>query len=103
MAVAHASRTHAARSCKSPGSARCARHRPEDPHTSAPGGRRGCRITSSRPPPAARFEGTPSGIRNGAPVPGEHTCDILREVGCDDAGIEAKVAAKVLREENAQS
>ena len=41
--------------------------------------------------------------RNGAPVPGEHTCDILREAGCDDAEIEATVAAKVLREENAES
>ena len=53
--------------------------------------------------PAARFEGTPSGIRNGAPVPGEHTCDILREVGCDDAEIEATVAARVLHAENAES
>ena len=31
------------------------------------------------------------------------TCDILREVGCDDAEIEATVAAKVLREENTES
>ena len=61
------------------------------------------RTSTKAPPPAARFEGTPSGISNGAPVPGEHTCDILREVGCDDAGIEAKVAAKVLHEENAES
>ena len=37
---------------------------------------------------------------NGAPVPGEHTCDILREVGCDDAGIEATVAARVLHADN---
>ena len=60
-------------------------------------------MSSRPPPPAARFEGMPTGIRNGAPVPGEHTCDNLREVGCDDAGIEAMVAAKVLREQNAES
>ena len=45
---------------------------------------------------AARFEGTPTRIRNGAPLPGEHTYDILREVGYDDAEIEAMVSAKVL-------
>ena len=32
-----------------------------------------------------------------------HTCDILCEVGCDDAEIETTVAAKVLREEIAES
>ena len=46
--------------------------------------------------PAARFEGTPTRIRNGAPLLGEHTYDILREVGYDDAEIEAMVSAKVL-------
>lgn len=40
--------------------------------------------------------GRTTGIRNGAPVLGEHTCDILHEVGYDDAEIEAMVAAKVL-------
>ena len=34
---------------------------------------------------------------------GEHTCDILREVGYDDAEIEAMVAAKVLHAEKAES
>ena len=46
--------------------------------------------------PAARFEGTPTRVRNGAPLLGEHTCDILREVGYDDAEIEAMVSAGVL-------
>ena len=32
-----------------------------------------------------------------------HTCDILCEVGCDDAEIEATVAAKVLHAEIAES
>ena len=35
-------------------------------------------------------------------LPSEHTCDILREVGCDGAGIEATVAARVLHAENAE-
>ena len=46
--------------------------------------------------PAARFEGTPTEIRNGAPMLGEHTYDILREVGYEDGDIGAMVAAGVL-------
>ena len=46
--------------------------------------------------PAARFEGTPTEIRNGAPLLGEHTYDILREVGYEDGDIGAMVAAGVL-------
>ncbi|MEM7405331.1 MAG: CoA transferase [Pseudomonadota bacterium] len=47
--------------------------------------------------PAARFEGTPTSVRRGAPLLGEHTFELLREVGYDDADIDAMVAAKVLR------
>lgn len=46
--------------------------------------------------PAARFEGTPTQIRNGAPLLGEHTYDILREIGYEDDAIDAMVAASVL-------
>ena len=46
--------------------------------------------------PAARFEGTPIGIRHGAPVLGEHTHDILGEVGYSTAEIEAMVEDGVL-------
>ena len=46
--------------------------------------------------PAARFEGTPNEIRNGAPLLGEHTYDILREVGYKDGDIGIMVAAGVL-------
>ena len=46
--------------------------------------------------PAARFEGTPTRIRNGAPLLGEHTYDILREVGYEDDEIDAMVASSVL-------
>jgi len=46
--------------------------------------------------PAARFEGTPVGIRHGAPVLGEHTHDILGEVGYSTAEIEAMVEDGVL-------
>ncbi|NKB59777.1 MAG: CoA transferase [Alphaproteobacteria bacterium] len=46
--------------------------------------------------PAARFEGTPTAIRNGAPLLGEHTYDILGEVGYSDAEIDAMVDAGAL-------
>ena len=46
--------------------------------------------------PAARFEGTPTEIRNGAPLLGEHTYDILREVGYEDGDIGTMVAAGIL-------
>ena len=45
--------------------------------------------------PAARFEGTPTEIRNGAPLLGEHTYDILRELGYEDGDIGAMVSAGV--------
>lgn len=46
--------------------------------------------------PAARFEGTPTEIRHGAPLLGEHTYDILGEVGYSEAEIDAMVEARVL-------
>ena len=46
--------------------------------------------------PAARFEGTPTEIRNGAPVLGEHTYEVLREIGYEDTEIDAMVEAKAL-------
>jgi crotonobetainyl-CoA:carnitine CoA-transferase CaiB-like acyl-CoA transferase len=46
--------------------------------------------------PAARFEGTPTAIRNGAPLLGEHTYDILGEVGYSEAEIDAMVEGRVL-------
>jgi len=46
--------------------------------------------------PAARFESTPTEIRNGAPVLGEHTYEVLGEIGYSDAEIDAMVDANVL-------
>jgi len=46
--------------------------------------------------PAARFEGTPTSIRNGAPQLGEHTYDVLAEVGYSEAEIDAMVEARIL-------
>jgi crotonobetainyl-CoA:carnitine CoA-transferase CaiB-like acyl-CoA transferase len=46
--------------------------------------------------PAARFEGTPVGIRHGAPVLGEHTHDILSEVGYSTMEIEAMLKDGIL-------
>ena len=46
--------------------------------------------------PAARFEGTPTSIRNGAPLLGEHTYEVLREVGYRDAEIDEMVVSKTL-------
>ena len=46
--------------------------------------------------PAARFEGTPTSIRQGAPLLGEHTYDLLAEVGYSDQDIDAMVKAQIL-------
>ena len=52
------------------------------------------RIRQARP--AARFEGTPTSIRQGAPLLGEHTYDLLAEVGYSDQDIDAMVKAQIL-------
>jgi crotonobetainyl-CoA:carnitine CoA-transferase CaiB-like acyl-CoA transferase len=49
------------------------------------------RIRQARP--AARFERTPAEIRRPAPAIGEHTSEILAELGDDEATISATVAA----------
>ncbi len=46
--------------------------------------------------PAARFEGTPTEIRSGAPVLGAHTYEVLTEIGYSEAEIDAMVDANVL-------
>lgn len=46
--------------------------------------------------PAARFEGTPSEIRRGAPQLGAHTDEVLAEAGLSAAEIESLRAAKVV-------
>jgi crotonobetainyl-CoA:carnitine CoA-transferase CaiB-like acyl-CoA transferase len=46
--------------------------------------------------PAARFEGTPTSIRQGAPLLGEHTYELLGEVGYSETEIEAMVEADIL-------
>jgi crotonobetainyl-CoA:carnitine CoA-transferase CaiB-like acyl-CoA transferase len=46
--------------------------------------------------PAARFEGTPTSIRQGAPLLGEHTYDLLGEVGYSEEEIKAMVEDHVL-------
>jgi crotonobetainyl-CoA:carnitine CoA-transferase CaiB-like acyl-CoA transferase len=46
--------------------------------------------------PAARFESTPTEIRNGAPLLGEHTYEVLGEIGYSEAEIDAMVDANVL-------
>ena len=45
---------------------------------------------------AVKFSATPSGVRRGAPVLGEHTREVLREYGYSDADIDALVAAGVV-------
>jgi crotonobetainyl-CoA:carnitine CoA-transferase CaiB-like acyl-CoA transferase len=49
------------------------------------------RVRQARP--AARFDRTPSRIRRPAPAIGEHTREILAELGDDEAAIEATLAA----------
>lgn len=39
--------------------------------------------------PAARFSETPAEIRWGGPALGEHTAEVLREIGCSDAEVAA--------------
>jgi crotonobetainyl-CoA:carnitine CoA-transferase CaiB-like acyl-CoA transferase len=48
-------------------------------------------------PPPARFSRTPSSVRRPAPLVGEHNREVLREVGLDDAAIDALEASGALR------
>ena len=46
--------------------------------------------------PAARFEGTPTGIRHGAPQLGEHTREVLTELGYSEDDIERFIEGRVV-------
>jgi len=46
--------------------------------------------------PAARFEGTPTAIRYGGPLLGEHTYDLLGEIGYSESEIDAMVNSGAL-------
>ncbi len=46
--------------------------------------------------PAARFEGTPTSIRHGAPLLGEHTYELLGELGYSETEIDAMVDSGAL-------
>ncbi len=45
-----------------------------------------------------RFSKTPSTVERGAPLVGEHSRELLREAGLDDAAIEALIEAGVVRQ-----
>jgi len=45
---------------------------------------------------AVKFSATPSGLRRGAPLFGEHTREVLREYGYTDAQVDALAAAGVV-------
>ena len=48
-------------------------------------------------PPPARYSATPPSMRRSAPLPGQHTREVLAEVGLTDAEIEALAASGVIR------
>jgi crotonobetainyl-CoA:carnitine CoA-transferase CaiB-like acyl-CoA transferase len=48
-------------------------------------------------PPPARFSATPASVRTPAPLPGQHTRDVLAEAGLTDAEIDRLDADGVLR------
>ena len=51
-------------------------------------------LRQTRPP--ARFEGTPSELRRGAPLLGEHSVEILKEIGWDSGLIRELIAQKIV-------
>jgi crotonobetainyl-CoA:carnitine CoA-transferase CaiB-like acyl-CoA transferase len=51
-------------------------------------------LRQTRPP--ARFEGTPNEMRRGAPLLGEHSVEILRELGWDAGLIQELLAQKIV-------
>jgi len=51
-------------------------------------------LRQTRPP--ARFEGTPNEMRRGAPLLGEHSVEILRELGWDNGLIQELMAQKIV-------
>ena len=53
--------------------------------------------------PAAQFESTPAAIAGPAPMIGEHTEDILRELGLSDEAIEALKASNAVRSAGGQA
>jgi len=53
--------------------------------------------------PAAQFESTPAAIAGPAPMIGEHTEDILRELGLSDEAIEALKASSAVRSAGGQA
>ncbi len=57
------------------------------------------RLRQTRAP--AQFEGTPTAIRAGAPLLGEHSTEIMRDLGYDDAAIEKLRHAGALGQEPA--
>lgn len=52
------------------------------------------RVRQARPP--AIFAGVPNGVRRPAPGLGEHTDEVLREIGCANADIASLRAAKLI-------
>ena len=50
-----------------------------------------------QPKPAARFEVNQAAIGGPAPRVGEHSREVLRELGYDDDAIDSMVAARMLR------
>ena len=52
-------------------------------------------MRTARPP--TRFAATPASIRRHAPRLGEHSAEVLREIGYDEAAIRDLAARKVVR------